>query len=215
MNDNLPTDTPLLSLAISLMLTSAFLSTAPEGIIPAAAGPTAPSQAIARALDRLQASGWHGAAELPAPASASIPTSAAANDDATQLPPPITEAQLQKVLAILAQRGLENNLKAKYAVPLRLSKNGEKVRIRQLGIEDENAIQYAIALLKDGRGYVLDKGPRVGNRVGFHLDANFKVVTAISITSADEITTLSAAEAEARLREVLATWAEYSDQASY
>lgn len=214
MNDDLPADTPLLSFAISLMLTSAFLSTAPEGIIPAAAGPAAPGQAIARALDGLQASGWHGAAELTAQVPASIPASAAANNDATPLPPTITEAQLKKVLDILAQKGTEGSLKTKYAVPLRLSKNGEKVRARQLAFVYENAIQYGLSLLKDGRGYVLDKGPRGGNRVGLHLDANFKVITAIEVTSADEITTLSAAEAEARLREILAIWAEYSDQAS-
>ena len=195
------------------MLTSAFLSTAPEGIISAATGPTAPGQAIANALSSLQASGWHGTADLTVPTPASVPVSAVAHDKTTPPPPPITETQLRKVLNILVQTGTESWLKSNYAESLKLRKNGEKVWTRQLAIEDDNAVQYGFSLLKDGSGYVLDKGPRIGNRVAFHLDPNLKIVTAISTNSLDEFIVLSPTEAEARLREVLAIWAEYADQA--
>ncbi|OFX10920.1 MAG: hypothetical protein A2516_07380 [Alphaproteobacteria bacterium RIFOXYD12_FULL_60_8] len=141
----------------------------------------------------------------------SIPLSATIGKKESPLPPPITEAQLRKVLNDLTQRGTENWLKAKYAEPLGLSKNGGKVLARLLSIEDDNAIVYGISLLNDGRGYVLNKVPKGGNRVAIRLDENFKLITAIAMSSEDEVTPLPLADAESKLREVLATWAEYAD----
>lgn len=203
----------MISFAISIMLTSAFLSTAPEGMISAGAGPTAPGQAISDVLNGLRNSGWHGAADLSVTTPASIPVSAAAYGDTTPPSAPITEVQLRKVLNIMTQSGTEASLIPSVAKSLGLGKNGEKVRIRQLAISDDKAIQYGFALLKDGSGYILDKGPRIGNRINIHLDENLKIVSAAVINSAGEFARLSPAEAEARLREVLATWAEYAEEA--
>lgn len=211
MDNNRPTNDRLISFAISMMLTSAFLSTAPEGIISASAGPAAPGQAITNALNGLQASGWHGASELAIPVPVNMPLSATTGKKETPLPAPITEAQLRKVLIDLSRTGAEVAINPLYATHLGLSKDGNYVQIRQLALEDDNAIQYGFALLKDGSGYYLDKGPRGGNRVAFHLDENMRIVTAIAINSAKEVTPLPLPDAESKLREVLATWAEYAD----
>ena len=213
MNDNRPANNRLISFTISAMLTSAFLATAPEGIVSAAAGPTAPSQAMTNVLNGLQASGWHDVAGLTATTPASVPVSVAAHGEPTPPQSPITGAQLLKVFNILMQTGTEASLVQRIAESLGLSKNGKQVLMRQLAIEDDNAVQYGFALLKDGRGYMLDKGPRDGNRIAFHLNGNLKIITAIAESSAREITILSPADAEARLREVMAVWAEYADQA--
>ena len=125
--------------------------------------------------------------------------------------PPITEAQLRKVLNNLVQTGTEGSIRPIIAKALGLSKNGLKVWARQLAVEDEIPIQYGFAQLKNGSGYMLDKGPRNGDRIYFRLYSNLKIVTAVAMDSANEFTTLSPADAEAQLREVLAVWAEYAD----
>lgn len=135
----------------------------------------------------------------------------AAFEQPVPAPPPITETQIRKILNILVLRGFEGSIKQETAEGLGLSKHGEKVHIRQLAIEDDSAVEYGFSLLKDGNGYMLDKGPRSGNFIAFYVDAELKIISAFAVNNAGERTPLSAADAEARLREVLASWAEYAD----
>lgn len=204
MDKNKPTNELLLSLTLSAMLTSAFISTAPDGMISAAAIPAAPAQAIAHALDGLKGFGGPGA-DIAPPGDAPAP---AATHEAEPRSP-LNKIQLERILAAINQRGTEENLKPTLAELLGLAKSGNDSPVGYAGIAiSKNDVVCGFAKLDDGRGYILDKGVLNKDGIILHIDADLKLIAAAPKNGAPAP---SRAEAEETLRQLLTLWAAYAD----
>lgn len=189
----------LISFAVSAMLTSAFLSTAPSSFITAGAGPQ--PMAI---LNAIRAEGWHGAQGVELPTPAAEPASAAPL--ASVPAKPLSEEQLQKICKWIADHGSVSTDIKKLTDALGLTKNDEKLTLPGMSTHDAENVIYIIQILNDGKGYVVADV----NHELFHVywvDKNLDLVSAVSMIKGQTPAAMPIKDAAAGINHDLAFWA--------
>lgn len=197
----------LISFAYSAMLTSAFLATAPAGIIVAGAGPNI--QAI---FMQMQASGFPGAASLSMPASVTGPSSAAVNVPAAQTVAPLSMEQLQRIRKNLEERNkrFEVDLTATYL--LGLTKKGDSLTLLTRALKDRQGVTHSIYMLDGNSGYLVVLTMADKSGVICRVDKDLNLLAAVKKPSnGSDFHVLPLPEAATILRAELSTWAVIAD----
>jgi hypothetical protein len=197
----------LTSLAVSAMLTSAFLAPAPNGISAAAAGPQ--PQIIMNALSGLRASGWAGTQEIIDPAAVGAPQSAAsASADST--PKSILTAEQQKKLTtLMASFGHDVTLMQIITHALGLTKGSETLTPRQLSVNGHPDIHTYIPL-SDGGFLIMLAG--IDTAWSYRLDAGFTLIAAVSKNTGQAPTVFPIPDAERNVQTEIIYWAGVADR---
>ncbi|MDP3543043.1 MAG: hypothetical protein Q8T11_11315 [Elusimicrobiota bacterium] len=197
----------LLSFAFSAMLTSAFLATAPEGMMTASAGPNI--QAI---FTQIQVSGFPGAASLSKPASVTIPASAAVDAPATQPAPPLSMEQLQKIRRNLEERNKRFTVDPTVSYLLGLTKKGDSLILLGRALKDSQGVTHSIYLLEGNKGYIVTLTMEDKSGVICRVDKDLKLMTAVKKPAdGSGFQVLPLPEAAKTLHAELSTWAIIAD----
>jgi len=200
----------LISFIISAMITSAFLATAPDGIISAGAGPQMPAQLIPTVLAQVRGTGWHGTATQTIPISVAAPHTTEVNMP-TQPTAPLSGEQLQKILKNLEERNKLAAVDRVITDSLGLTKNGEVLTLQYRALKDSQGIMHAFVLLNGNMGYLVSQ--RKGNEsIIFHLDPTLKPVITIAGTYGQpKFSAVPLPDVEGTLQAELRYWANIAD----
>lgn len=197
----------LRSFALSAMLTSAVLATAPEGLIAASAGPN--MQAV---FAHIQGSGFPGTAAMPSPAAVNTPHSVAVNT-AVQPAAPISEQQLRIINKDLEARNKYATLSPEQAGPLGLTKNGEPLTLLFRATHATDGIRHAFFRLDGNAGYIVGQRTEKGMTL-CRVDAKLNLVLAVTYPAGQPgvhvVTPLP--EAAKILHYELSAWAGFADE---
>ena len=197
----------LTSLVVSVMLTSAFLASAPHsGITEAGAGPQ--PQAIVNVLSGLRASGWAGTTEMPDMMLVSTPHSAAGSAESIA-EPSLTGDQQKKLAALMAAYGHDVALSQPVTDALGLSKGGEVLTLRQLTVDEHPELHTYIPLAD--RGFIFFFIDTTAAR-SYRLDGNFKFVAAVSKKKGQEPVVIPISDAYRNVQAEIAYWAALADK---
>lgn len=196
----------LISFAFSAMLTSAFLATAPEGMIAAGAGPNI--QAI---FTQMQTSGFPGATSLSMPASVTIPTSAAANVPAAQPAAPLSNEQLQKIRRDVEERNKRFAVDPTATHLLGLTKKGDSLTLLARALKDRQGVTHSFYLLDGNAGYLVVRSTHEG--IACLVDKNLNLLAAVKKPAdGSGFNVLPLPEAAPILHAELLEWAKIADQ---
>lgn len=179
-----PTHESLLSLAVSAMITSAFLATAPAPIVTAAAGPQ--PAAILGAVQALKSEGWHGMQAVEIPSAVSVPAPALAPAAHPPIAPAqsLSDDQLKKLLVDTVANGSDAVVKAPIAGPLGIGPAGQAVKVHADAFGGIGTETHAFAAIPAQTGYVLWHRMPDGNRVDYYrLDDKLALVDAVTLTA--------------------------------
>ena len=196
----------LMSLAVSAMLTSAFLASAPSGTNLASAGPQ--SQAIMNALSSLRASDWAGAQEITVPTAVTELQSADPAHAASASKTILTADQQKILLNLRDAHGHDVALSSAVTAALGISKGAEVLTLRQLTINAHPNLHVYIPL-PDG-GFMLSFVDDVAAS-SYRLDANFKLLAAVSKKTGEAPIVIPMPDAERNAQTELAYWAAVAD----
>lgn len=200
------------SLAVSAMLTSAFLATAPEGFMAAAAGPMGATQALQSAMSGLRANDWHGTRGLTVP---TVVATAQTTEIPTPPPPaaaPLTKGQIQTLNRILDSKNKDYVMFTAYSRLLGLTKGDETVDVRAMSAKDANNIRHNFGRILNGTGYILTREQSTDEMHMYWVSPDFKLIAAIDKSKANGLTVLAAPVAELEIKEDLVNWAKLADK---
>jgi len=200
----------LLSFVVSAMLTSAFLATAPEGIIHAGTVPI-PAQAMSTLLSNVQGSGWHGTSTMMVAVPSATPNAVAVN-----VPPapasPLRDAQLIKIISAVDKSEDVRALSPAMAVLLGLPTNPQNTFKFHFFVTPEGT-SHVFARLNASNDYLVYS--RTGSVGTFmHVDAGLQLYAAATETvgvAGATLKVLPVREAAKQLDQELAAWANYAD----
>jgi len=209
--DSIRTQGKFLSFAVSAMLTSTFLATAPNpGIVSAAAGPQ--PAAIAALLDGARAAGFAGMKDVPAPAAVAAPEPAANKPAAIAAAPALTPLQIQKLRNLATgPNGHLGHLRPAISSALGVGPNDrDSIFPSFTATDDQKPLSYQIMLLPDS-GYIVGRNEN-GTVLIFRLDANLRLLGAVTVKSiTDTPTAIPSSDAERLLALDLVTWGQIAD----
>lgn len=207
------------SLAVTAMLTAAFFSTAPDGLIAAAAGPMGASAVLESALAGLRADGWHGTAGLTLPTMAVVAQTKQASPPSKPSSFPFTEEQFRKIKNFWdTHPNKEVVYDLRVTRPIGLSKGNEIIDARKIAGRDEvTHIYHALGRLNNGTGYLLSYEPPVGKGDFryYWVDFDFRVIAAISIPDGNPngaATVIPAKGAQAEVESECAVWVKVANE---
>jgi hypothetical protein len=135
-----PSYASLYSFVFSLLLTSAMIPSA-GNVSLAAAGAPAAQMAATAVLNGLRAQGLPGGADLALPAPASTPA-AAPTPVRLASDPALNPTVLQKVLAMMVDKGVDRELLATVANPLGLTATGQTWASRSLTFKQNDGVLH-------------------------------------------------------------------------
>lgn len=211
----------LMSFAVSAMLTSALLATAPGGAYTAAATGPQP-RALINAFEGLRAAAWSGtqSVSLPTPPAA-IPTAAIESSAAPASASPaldplkLSPAEMRTQLQILAQHGNHVSITPTVTQALGLTAGSQTLWVDEVSYgfpltPSENGFTHSFATLPDG-GYLFFRVKTNSNNISLfgkflRLDRNQNLIAAYSWVQGGSTTRLSWSEAEAQLRDEIHAW---------
>jgi hypothetical protein len=193
----------LTSFAVSAMLTSAFLASAPNGMIAAGAGPQ--PQSIMNALNGLHASGWTGTQDLMAPSDVAMPQSAAAVPAASAPAVTLTPERKVKLAKLMETYGVTMELNAAVTLALGLTHGNEVLTLRELGSRKT----HFYTPLPDGGLLLIYLAPQAHD---YRVDANLNLIGGVikDIDVAPII--IPTEEAERNVQIELEYWAALADR---
>lgn len=201
----------LFSFAVSAMMTSAVLATAPNSsLLSAAAGPN--PAAIAAMLDGARSAGFAGMKDVPAPAAVATP--AAASKPAAQAQPALTPTQIQKLRKLATgPDGHMGHLRPAISSALGVGPADRDSIFPSYTVNDDQVnVDYQIYILPDESGYVIGRNDHQSVRI-FRLDARLNVIGAVTVkTTTDAPVAIPPADATRLSAIDLTTWGQIADQ---
>lgn len=198
----------LTSFAVSAMLTSAVLSTAPGAFVAAAGGPQ--PQALVDALSAMRAAGWSGTAALSAPEPVAAPLATNAPKNIAKIAPTssplLSPGQLQKLLQLDVQYGNDTPLFKKVTIALGLTTGDQVLTVHEMGYveDDPKAPKHYFAPLPHGE-FLFFRSTAV-DASGFRLDKDLNIIAAIVNPDNQPVVAMPIAQAQQMLREELQVW---------
>ncbi|MBI3563825.1 MAG: hypothetical protein HY079_01355 [Elusimicrobia bacterium] len=206
------------SFAVSAMLTSAVLATAPDPTFVAAAAGPQPA-AIMGMIEGARSAGFAGMKDMPAPAAVAAPAAAesktASGKNASETVPTLTPAQLQKIRAYgLSPRGKQMGLRGDLAQALGVGPGGPSVYFPGMGASDSDVhLKWTIWILPNSSGYVIGRlDEQSGVTRFFRMDMDMKLVVGIYVKNAtDASITYTPAEAAPLFAHDLTEWVDIAD----
>jgi hypothetical protein len=193
----------LFSIAVSAMLTSAFLATAPGTTISAAAAPQ--PQALMQAFDGLRNAGFKGLSNVALPPPTTAPT--------FSTPVPVdpagaglTDNQLKKLDGFMPKFGLDVTLVKMVSDALGITHGAETLTIRELAIGDAPNPKHAFSRIASG-GYLYILATSADAR-SYYIDTNQSLIAAV-VVPANSTTPVAipVALAQTQLKDEFAFWA--------
>ncbi len=187
----------LISFAVSAMLTSAVLATAPDiGIVTAAT--VQPPTAVLSMIDGARSGVFAGSKDVPDAAAVASPSAILAVKHTATAETGLTPAQLAKLRKLaLGPDGHEGNLRVSIAKALALTTADQPVFLRSFSADDpDTKVTFQILLLPNNSGYVIVRGDEQTVRA-FRLDADLHLVGAVTGPAhIDTVTPIPTAEAK-------------------
>jgi hypothetical protein len=193
----------LVSLTISTMLTSAFLATAPDNVVSAAAGPAA---AIQNILGGAGAAGFSGMKNIAAIVPPATPPS---SGNSTRVRP-ISDAQFQKILIDARANGKDIPTSTDVTTAFGLSHKGETLTLRHDGFRDAAQKHHGITILPNGNYFFALKETETSHV--YYVDKNLFLIAALINSVKDGITILPNKDAQEGLNAELAYFAMVADK---
>ena len=195
----------LISFVVSAMITSAFLATAPDGLISAGAGPQ-----MSTILAQVRGAGWHGTSAHMTPISVAEPHTTAVNMPVKPASP-LSKEQLEKILKNLEERNKQTSISSEISEILGLTKNGEVLTIQARAFKDSQGVMHGFFRLNGNDGYLMSQRTEAKATI-FHLDPNLKPITAISnMPGQPKMSMIPLPEVEGTLNTELRYWANIAD----
>lgn len=193
----------LVSLTVSMMITASFLATAPSSTLDAAAGPQ--PAAVMNGLEGLRAAGWRGLNGMTPPASAAAPQPAPASASAPSVPAsPLTEPEIQHLLALGVEHGHDIPVSAKVTTALGLTAPGQQATYRQLSLGKDKDSQHGFQKTGDDSYLlILDVS---GGFIAIRTNARMELVGAVKQAKDGTVTVVPLPDAQSTLQTELAFW---------
>ena len=200
----------LVSFAVSAMISSAFLSTAPGPVMTAAAGPQ--PQAVLQAVQALHAAGFQGTANMALPSPAAAPIAVSFNPTATG--PILTDAHLKKYDAWFVQFGIDTVLGKPITDALGLTAGPQTLKVRELAIDTKTPLaKHGMARIPERGGFIFIRVTPDGSRSYAANDKQELVSAVFSSANGGEPVVLAVADAQKQLVDELTFWAKSADGA--
>lgn len=208
----------LKSFAVSAMLTSALLVTAPGGAYTSAAAGPRP-QALVNALAGLRAAAWPGTQSVSIPRLPAAVPAAAVAPSVARVPAPdpmkLSPAEMRRQIALLAQHGSYVDFSAEITRTLGLTSGNQVLHIDEMAYHfskspSEKGFTHYFATLPNG-GYLLarakvDRNGKYLLREVFWIDGGQNLVSAYRWIKNDPPVRISDVEAASRLRYEIRAW---------
>lgn len=199
----------LISFAVSAMITTSFLATAPvPGAMTAAAGPQ--PAAVMNALEGLRAAGWEGLqnAALPTPAVApkNTPSAPTAAENFT-----LTDIQIQKLLKLTIDHGHDITIDQSVTAALGLTGPGESLTVRQVHVITNPQLGHAFQKAMKDDGYLFGTVYPDSFRV-YRTNANQELMGAVEKHPNQVPVVIPVADAQQQLQVELAYWGTIADK---
>ena len=200
----------LISFAVSAMISSAFLSTAPGPVMTAAAGPQ--PQAVLQAVQALHSAGFQGTANMALPSPAAAPIAVSFNPTSTG--PILTDAHLKKYDGWLVQYGVDIALGKPATDALGLTTGPQTLTVRELVLGTKAPLaKHAMARNPERGGFIFIRVTPDGSRCYVANDKQELVGAVFVSVDGGGPVTLAAADAQKQLNEELTFWAKSADGA--
>ena len=200
----------LVSFAVSAMISSAFLSTAPGPVMTAAAG--LPPQAVLQAVQALHSAGFQGTANMALPSPAAAPLAVSFNPTTTG--PILTDAHLKKYDGWFTQYGVDITLVKPATDALGLTAGPQTLKVRELVLDTKAPLaKHAMARIPERGGLIFIRVTPDGSR-SYVANDKQELVSAIfmSVDGGGPVV-LAAADAQKQLVDELTFWAKSADGA--
>ena len=187
----------LISFILSMMMTSAFFATAPQGFLTAAVAPN-----LNNVISGLRSAGWSVSDNFTAPTSVQTPEVMDLETSQTDLP--FSKAEQDKIDGFFKSHAKKTTIGNPAADKLKIL-DPEAVQIHT--VKDFSGKIHAYSRLKDG-GIVLSLLDAT-TAYSYHLDSKFKLIASVAVTNyvASDI-----ADPETSAKAELAYWAAYADR---
>ena len=178
----------LISFTISAMFTSAFLATAPNTFVAAAAGPQLPQI--------INVVGMFPGMQTPEVAPPPITPDAS---DAAISPPPrlITAAQFKKILDDTAVNGKIAPVSTEVTTPLGLTIKGNTLTVPRDSFRDPNENRHSFWKLEN-KNYLFGVSNQVSAHI-YYVDKDFVLIAAVTRTAKDGVSIIPNSDAHAGL----------------
>lgn len=199
----------LISFAVSAMITTSFLATAPApDAITAAAGPQ--PAAVMNALEGLRAAGWSGLQNAALPAPALVPQTAP-SAPAAAVNSVLSDIQLQKLLKLTVDHGHDTQFDKIISDTLGITSGEETVIVRQVTIKVPPAFRRAFQKIPTDGGYVFVYGT-ITDYAAYRTNANQEFVAAAVKNANQAPVAIPLAEAQQQFNVELAYWGTIADK---
>lgn len=202
----------LFSFAVSSMLTSAVLATAPNPTVVTAAAGLQPSTVMSM-IEGARSAGFAGLKDAPAPATIMSPADTVNVKPVAATQTGLTPTQIAKLRKLaIGPDGHDGPIRASLAKGLGLTTGNEVVVLRSFSATDpDTKITFQIFLLPNNAGYVIGRSDTVTVRF-FKLDAALNLQAAVTgPTTADTATPIPAPDAQKLCDADKATMGEIAD----
>lgn len=201
----------LISFAVSAMITTSFLATAPApapDAITAAAGPQ--PAAVMNALEGLRAAGWSGLQNAALPAPALVPKTAP-SAPAAAVNPPLSDIQIQKLLKLTIDHGHDIDIDVSVTAALGLTAPGEILNVRQVSITVNPQLHRAFQKIMSDGGYLFGAGSPDSFRA-YRTNAKQELIAAVEKNSNQAPVVVPIVEAQQQLKVEAAYWGMVADK---
>jgi len=198
----------LISFAVSAMITTSFLATAPNpNAVSAAAGPQ--PAAVMNALEGLRAAGWAGIQNAALPAPALVPQTTPSAPAAAENPP-LSIIQIQKLLKLTIDHGHDIALDKYVTAALGLTAPGETLTLPQVSIAVNPQLIRSFEKITSDGGYLFGAGTAASYKA-YRTNANLELIAAVQKNTDQAPVAVPIAEAQQQLMIEIAYWGMVAD----